>query len=104
MRRLLAILLLAAFALTVVAPAFALGEDSDASLPACCRRHGQHHCGMLRPGAVDGSGHHLTPVYAMWPQRAVASSAAFRSVIVAASPTALAIHSTIAETRPTRPS
>ena len=44
MRRVLAILLLAAFGLPVVAPLLASGQDLEQSLPACCRRHGAHHC------------------------------------------------------------
>jgi hypothetical protein len=46
MRRVLAILLLAAFGLPVVAPLLASGQDLEQSLPACCRRHGAHHCMM----------------------------------------------------------
>lgn len=46
MRRLLSLVLLAALGLPVVAPALALGQDTEASLPACCRRHGVHHCSM----------------------------------------------------------
>jgi hypothetical protein len=47
MRRLLSILLLAAFGLPVVAPVLALGQDLEANLPVCCRRNGTHHCGMM---------------------------------------------------------
>ncbi len=32
--------------LPLVSPLFALGGDDDASLPACCRRNGAHHCAM----------------------------------------------------------
>jgi hypothetical protein len=46
MRRLLALLLLAAFGLPVVAQALELTRDPAANLPACCRRHGAHHCAM----------------------------------------------------------
>jgi hypothetical protein len=46
MRRLLAILLLAAFGLPAVAPLLALGQDADSNLPLCCRRNGAHHCTM----------------------------------------------------------
>ena len=46
MRRLLSLVLLAALGLPAVAPALALGQDTEASLPACCRRHGVHHCSM----------------------------------------------------------
>lgn len=44
--RLLSLVLLAAVGLPTIAPALALAQDPDAGLPACCRRHGQHHCAM----------------------------------------------------------
>jgi hypothetical protein len=72
MRRLLSILLLAAFALPLVAPMLALAQDQDAGLPACCRRHGQHHCTMLdAPG--DSSAHRVVAICPAWPQRAIPS-------------------------------
>jgi hypothetical protein len=46
MRRILAISLLLLFALPAIAPLFALSGNSDANLPACCRRNGKHHCAM----------------------------------------------------------
>ena len=46
MRRLLAILLLAAFGLPTAAPLLAQGQDLDSNLPACCRRNGAHHCAL----------------------------------------------------------
>jgi hypothetical protein len=57
MRKLLSILLLLATVLPVAAPAFALGQDADAGLPACCRRHGKHHCmmGAAERGALVAS-------------------------------------------------
>lgn len=70
MRRLLSILLLAAFALPLVAPALALAQDPDAGLPVCCRRHGQHHCAMLER-QKDPSAHEFVAVCPAWPQRAV---------------------------------
>ena len=72
MRRLLSILLLAAFALPLVAPLLALAQDPDAGLPACCRRHGQHHCMMLDAGR-DSSAHRVVAVCPAWPQRAIPS-------------------------------
>jgi hypothetical protein len=45
MRRALVIFLLAGFSLPLIAPLFTPGQD-EASLPACCRRNGQHHCMM----------------------------------------------------------
>jgi hypothetical protein len=45
MRRALAIILLAGFSFPLIAPLFASGP-SEASLPACCRRNGKHHCMM----------------------------------------------------------
>jgi hypothetical protein len=76
MRRLLSILLLAAFALPMVAPMLALAQESDAGLPACCRRHGQHHCTML-DGDKDPSTHRVVAVCAVYPQhKAVALTGA----------------------------
>lgn len=46
LRRLFSILLLAVFVLPLVLPLFALGQDADAGVPACCRRNGKHHCMM----------------------------------------------------------
>jgi hypothetical protein len=45
MRRALALLLLVGFSFPLIAPLFASGP-SEASLPACCRRNGKHHCAM----------------------------------------------------------
>jgi len=67
MRRLFSILLLAAFALPLVAPLLALAQDPDAGLPACCRRHGKHHCRMLERGQ-DPSVHQVVPVCPFFPQ------------------------------------
>jgi hypothetical protein len=44
MRRVLSILLMACFALGPLTAA--LQADDDSRLPACCRRHGAHHCVM----------------------------------------------------------
>jgi hypothetical protein len=51
MRRLLSLVLLATFGFPLIAPALALGQDVESSLPACCRRNGTHHCtgNMQRP-------------------------------------------------------
>ena len=56
MRRVLAITLLLAFASPLLAPLFAATADPQASLPACCRRHGTHHCSMngATPDAGNG--------------------------------------------------
>jgi hypothetical protein len=45
MRRILAMVLLVGFSLPLIAPLLASGP-SEASLPACCRRDGKHHCTM----------------------------------------------------------
>ena len=45
MRRALSTLLLLALSLPVVAPPF-ISADIESALPACCRRHGAHHCAM----------------------------------------------------------
>lgn len=44
MRRVCATLLLALFGFPLILPAIRV--DSEAKLPACCRREGKHHCGM----------------------------------------------------------
>jgi hypothetical protein len=46
MRRALSIALLMAFCMPSLAAWFASGTTDEAGLPACCRRHGQHHCLM----------------------------------------------------------
>jgi hypothetical protein len=46
MRRLVAAALMLVFTSPLVLPFFAASADSEASLPACCRRHGKHHCNM----------------------------------------------------------
>src|SRR5579875_3538013 len=88
MRRLLSILLLAAFVLPVVAPGLSLAQDPDAALPACCRRHGEHHCSMAR-AERDPSAHYVTAVCAAWPQRAVAPSILVRPLAARRSATTL---------------
>jgi hypothetical protein len=45
-QRLLAIVLLLATGLPLLSASLALGQGTEAGLPACCRRTGQHHCGM----------------------------------------------------------
>jgi hypothetical protein len=62
MRRGLSIFLVLFFLLSPLASALDAGQD--ASLPACCRRHGTHHCAMVmqtastKPQAQPGT----TPV------------------------------------------
>ncbi|MDP9039491.1 MAG: hypothetical protein M3O02_09490 [Acidobacteriota bacterium] len=50
LRRLLSILLLAAFGLPFIAAALPLAQSGDSRLPACCRRNGAHHCAMSALG------------------------------------------------------
>lgn len=55
MRRFLAISLLFLFGLPLVAPLF--GDSvAEASLPACCRRDGKHHCELMSTGGSDSRG------------------------------------------------
>jgi hypothetical protein len=56
MRRVLAITLLLAFGSPLLAPLFAATADPQASLPACCRRHGTHHCSMNGTTLDAGNG------------------------------------------------
>jgi hypothetical protein len=56
-RRILAVFLLLGFSLPLIAPAFAPRID-EASLPACCRRKGEHHCAMAGTMQVNVSSAH----------------------------------------------
>ena len=57
LRKLLAILLLALFALPLISPLFAQGAGSDAGVPLCCRRDGKHQCmGNMAGPIAQGAG------------------------------------------------
>ena len=62
-RRLLSILLFWATLFPMIAPALTTGAIAQSTLPACCRRGGQHHCEMspevraLLLHELDGSTH-----------------------------------------------
>lgn len=45
-QKLLSLVLLAVLGLTLAAPALTGGRVSESTLPACCRRAGQHHCAL----------------------------------------------------------
>jgi hypothetical protein len=45
-RRLLTFALLLVFSLPLIAPFF-VADAAEATLPACCRRNGKHHCMMM---------------------------------------------------------
>jgi len=48
LRKFLAILMLFLFGAFYAAPLVqAASNDPDSGLPACCRRHGKHHCAMM---------------------------------------------------------
>jgi len=48
LRRFLAVLLLSFFGVFYAMPLVqAASSDPEAGLPACCRRHGKHHCAMM---------------------------------------------------------
>jgi hypothetical protein len=67
MRRVLAIALLLAFASPLVLPLFAATADPQASLPACCRRHGVHHCDMATIRGMDEAPSLQTPPCPLYP-------------------------------------
>jgi len=56
MRRMIALSLMMLFGFALMSPF--LAPDADASLPACCRRAGKHHCmmRMMRGGNPDQPG------------------------------------------------
>lgn len=88
MRRLLSLVLLAAFGLPAVAPALALGQDTESSLPACCRRHGVHHCSMQRPPSSVPAFSERCPSF---PQPSTAPSP-LSSFALLTSPNQMAVH------------
>ena len=77
MRAAVTSLLLALFSSSLIAPLLA---DPAGDIPACCRRDGQHHCGMSDPmtdqGIGQGSSHRALqarhPKCPMFPQAGVA--------------------------------
>ncbi|HUD23245.1 MAG TPA: hypothetical protein VMQ60_10425 [Acidobacteriaceae bacterium] len=60
MRPWIAVALMLAFISPLVLPLFAATSDSEASLPACCRSHGKHHCAMMHWMLMASSGPALT--------------------------------------------
>jgi hypothetical protein len=58
MRRIVAVALLAIFGLLPLIAA-ALPADTESTLPACCRRHGAHHCAMSDDSARSRGGTEL---------------------------------------------
>lgn len=63
MRKLLSILLLATFALPLLAAIPALASTPESRLPACCRRGGAHHCMLSAEqiAALEQGQHFTTP-------------------------------------------
>jgi len=64
-RRLFAILLVALFSFSLIAPALSSGAETN--VPECCRRAGKHHCSLgsgsaLPSGPVFNAGGHC-PLY-----------------------------------------
>lgn len=63
MRRSLSILLILFVGLPLISPLFALSPDVESLLPACCRRHGVHHCASMMnqsQATALAQKHHLT--------------------------------------------
>jgi hypothetical protein len=58
MRRVWSALLVLVFSLPLIAPALVSAPD-DSQLPACCRRHGKHHCAMNMEVGNIPSGFHV---------------------------------------------
>ena len=62
-RRSLSILLILFVGLPLISPLFALSPDVGSLLPACCRRHGAHHCASMMDqsqATALAQKHHLT--------------------------------------------
>jgi hypothetical protein len=86
MRRRLAMLLVALFSFSPIAPAV-FASDGDSRLPACCRRGGKHGCAMMASQPASPSGHAVQaatcrlfpPAKAIAPVRTVSLSAVSRA-------------------------
>jgi len=63
MRRIFSILLALFFGFGPLSAA--LPGSDDASLPACCRRHGAHHCAMM--AMLSSRQHNFTPTFSAPP-------------------------------------
>jgi hypothetical protein len=86
MRRILAIALLIAFGSPMAAPLFAATADPEASLPACCRSHGAHHCAMMHMTLVAALGPAFAaPPCPMYPTAAMVPRLAAATLIAAPS-------------------
>lgn len=94
MRRWFASILLLLTALLPLQPLVASAQ-ADASLPACCRRNGAHHCMMMQAMMLADSGTQTTVRPAPCPLWKITISPAV--VAVAAAPPALSSNPAIAE-------
>jgi hypothetical protein len=74
MRRTIALSLLMIFSWMLSAPFFA--PDAEASLPACCRRHGKHHCMMRMMGRIYSNQKGFTTVTEKCPYQTASTNAA----------------------------
>jgi hypothetical protein len=75
MRRVISLSLMMLFSWILIAPLFA--SDSDANLPACCRRNGAHHCMMRMMEQHSGQQQGLTSVLEKWPCYPTGACAAY---------------------------
>ena len=87
-RRILAITLLIAFASPLVAPLLAATASPEASLPACCRSNGSHHCAMMHLRGLSGGPAFNAPPCPFYPSATTAPRLLTASLV--ASPTASA--------------
>lgn len=93
MRRLLSFVLLAAMGLPLLAPLLALAQDSGAGLPACCRRHGAHHCAMAagEQSRADQSAR-IGSVCPRYPQHTVAPLSSGQLLLATSGSVVLPVH------------
>lgn len=79
MRRTITISLLMIFSWMLIAPFFA--PDAEASLPACCRRNGKHHCTMRMMGRNAGNQKGFSTVTEKCPYQTASTCAAHSSTL-----------------------
>jgi hypothetical protein len=99
MRRVLAILLLFAFASPLIVPLAAATADPQSSLPACCRHHGKHHCAMAMLQSANSGPAFQAPPCPLYPAATVPLRIAAACLTISSQPS-IALLRTNARTPP----
>lgn len=66
LQRVFALLLLVAISFPLISPLLA-APPSESQLPACCRRHGKHHCSMKGMSGAKAASHEVRGIKSKCP-------------------------------------